>query len=391
MPTTPTNPTQMDNLIDQEITNQTALRSITPNKLGTLLKTMIAFIVSFFVSKSEKGEANGVASLDENGKVPDTQLPAMGGGSIIAEGDESMKISAMEIIEQLDGTEIVPVVQNGVNKSIELIKLMDLLKDLLEPTASGSSSGGGALSNIINDFISMVFSTQDLTLSIDKEVNGNNEIEFVFSLRYKNENDQVVISEIFRCAAGATPNIDGNFPIDGNANVPEFFKDKIFAIPNQYGVAVYDIRNGQYYILGSEHISITNGNMIIRNPNDWNDVLYAHTDQLNLPDIKKIALYSFNQSILDNPPKLSVDIWDNNVGQFVQLNFFTLNEPMGNGQNAVKKLLMYTRAIPNYSDNQPQIMGNNCTFRISDSTTNNYVIVNVLDWQTQYHIITSMG
>lgn len=88
MPTpTPTNELQMDNLIDQQITIKTTFHSISPSMLGTLLKDFRAFISSFFIKSSEKGEANGVAELDNTGKVPSGQLPSGigGGGSNISD------------------------------------------------------------------------------------------------------------------------------------------------------------------------------------------------------------------------------------------------------------------------------------------------------------------
>ena len=72
---TPQTLPQLKSKIDQEVTGQTAKNSITPTLLGALLKT----ITDFFVPATEKGTANGVATLDGNGKVPATQLPAMGG------------------------------------------------------------------------------------------------------------------------------------------------------------------------------------------------------------------------------------------------------------------------------------------------------------------------
>lgn len=84
---TPTTETQIDNLIDQEITSKTARKSITPMILGTLLKTLRAFISSFFIAKSEKGQADGVATLGTDGKVLTSQLPVIVGG-----GDASTQI-----------------------------------------------------------------------------------------------------------------------------------------------------------------------------------------------------------------------------------------------------------------------------------------------------------
>lgn len=46
------------------------------------------FITTLFLSSetnNEKGVANGVATLDENGKIPEKQLPEQIGGATLAE------------------------------------------------------------------------------------------------------------------------------------------------------------------------------------------------------------------------------------------------------------------------------------------------------------------
>lgn len=73
-------PEQIKNSIDQSVTNKTGqAKSITPNILGGVLKSIIDFSTSFFTPKSEKSQPNGIATLDENGKVPSEQLPEISG------------------------------------------------------------------------------------------------------------------------------------------------------------------------------------------------------------------------------------------------------------------------------------------------------------------------
>lgn len=92
---TPQTLPQLKSKIDQEVTGQTAKNSITPTLMGALLKT----ITDFFVPATERGIANGVATLDGNGKVPATQLPAMGGsgGSSIMRFPKDASLTADHI------------------------------------------------------------------------------------------------------------------------------------------------------------------------------------------------------------------------------------------------------------------------------------------------------
>lgn len=50
-----------------------------------IYETFIAALFSSSDANSEKGVANGVATLDENGKIPEKQLPEQIGGATLAE------------------------------------------------------------------------------------------------------------------------------------------------------------------------------------------------------------------------------------------------------------------------------------------------------------------
>lgn len=73
----PTTDNQMKNKIDQDVTNQTGRKSITPTLLGTLLKIIVDFVRGLYIPLTQKGAINGVPTLDVDGKIPNSQLPAI--------------------------------------------------------------------------------------------------------------------------------------------------------------------------------------------------------------------------------------------------------------------------------------------------------------------------
>lgn len=113
----PTTDTQMKSLIDQDITSKTGQKkSITPTILGNLLKTIIDFCTSFFIPKSEKGQPVGVATLDAEGKVPSTQLPAnigSGGGATISDNDFEVAIRETGGVKTLFAGQKVPAMPSN--------------------------------------------------------------------------------------------------------------------------------------------------------------------------------------------------------------------------------------------------------------------------------------
>lgn len=74
-------PAQEKNAIDQDISNKAGQpKAISPAILGGRLKSMVDTLTGFAVGKTDKAQPNGIATLDENGKVPLEQLPEMSGG-----------------------------------------------------------------------------------------------------------------------------------------------------------------------------------------------------------------------------------------------------------------------------------------------------------------------
>lgn len=74
------------NAIDQDISNKAGQpKAISPAILGSRLKSMVETLTDFAVGKTDKAQPNGIATLDENGKVPTEQLPEMSGGGSGAE------------------------------------------------------------------------------------------------------------------------------------------------------------------------------------------------------------------------------------------------------------------------------------------------------------------
>ena len=71
---------QEKNAIDQDISNKAGQpKAISPAILGSRLKSMVDTLTDFAVGKTDKAQPNGIATLDENGKVPSEQLPEISG------------------------------------------------------------------------------------------------------------------------------------------------------------------------------------------------------------------------------------------------------------------------------------------------------------------------
>lgn len=163
-----------------------------------------------FIPSSEKGEAGGVAELDESGKVPEEQLPG-GIGDVEFESGDELEPESYTTVELIEDNEPRQSFMEKVSTMVKNMRYLFRLMGSEDISTIGNGTVTGALSSLNTDMSSYeTLSVSDIQFNTTYVIDVGYKtiyrygkiIIFTFSVRFKGNtliNDRCITNLPVRC------------------------------------------------------------------------------------------------------------------------------------------------------------------------------------------------
>lgn len=190
------------------------------------LETLVGDIDTYYMKKTAKGAANGVASLDANGKVPTSQLP----------GFYTKPASGIPASDLASG--VIPDISGKIDEPASEGTSGQVLTTDGNGGRSWTTVQGGSGENIIDDTATRSFVKTWSTAKINTQLHKGMVYEFSFEFNANNTNyNKTAIKYVDWSSAGSTGGIVGSLSFSDYARVigyvaeyPEYLKEIQYTI-----------------------------------------------------------------------------------------------------------------------------------------------------------------